>query len=135
MKVDGQCHCGRIAFEAEVDPEAVGICHCADCQKLTGSAYRANVQAPAASFRLLRGEPKVYVKTADSGTRRAHSFCPDCGTPVYAAAPENPPTYSLRVGTLNQRYELGRPRRQSWTKRALAWSRNIEDVPALEGQR
>ena len=32
MKIDGGCHCGVITFEGEIDPEKVGICHCADCQ-------------------------------------------------------------------------------------------------------
>jgi hypothetical protein len=41
MKVEG---CGQITFEAEINPEAVRICHCTDCQTLTGSAYRVNVQ-------------------------------------------------------------------------------------------
>ena len=110
MKVDGRCHCGRIIYKAEIDRATVGICHCTDCQMLTGSAYRVSVPAPAETFRLLSGQPKVYVKTADSGNKRAHSFCPDCGTPIHAAALENPPTYSLRVGCLTQRHEL-RPTR------------------------
>jgi hypothetical protein len=36
MKVDGHCHCGEIVFEAEVDPNTASICHCSDCQTLTG---------------------------------------------------------------------------------------------------
>jgi len=28
MKVDGQCHCGAIVYEAEVEPGTVGLCHC-----------------------------------------------------------------------------------------------------------
>jgi hypothetical protein len=39
MKIDGHCHCGQITFEAEVDPTALTICHCTDCQTLTGSAF------------------------------------------------------------------------------------------------
>jgi hypothetical protein len=39
MKIDGGCHCGAIAYEAEVDPDRVGICHCTDCQQLTGTAF------------------------------------------------------------------------------------------------
>jgi hypothetical protein len=35
LKVDGQCHCGAIAYQAEVDPGAMAICHCEDCQTLT----------------------------------------------------------------------------------------------------
>lgn len=70
MKVHGSCHCGDIRYEAEVDPAQVGICNCSDCQMLTGSAFRVSVPASSAGFRLLSGTPKVYVKTADSGTRR-----------------------------------------------------------------
>jgi hypothetical protein len=56
MKVEGRCHCGQITFEAEIDAEAVRICHCTDCQTLTGAAYRVNVQSPAQSFVLLTGQ-------------------------------------------------------------------------------
>jgi len=60
MKIDGRCHCGEITFEAEVDPEALRICHCTDCQTLSGSAFRANIPAPAEHFVLLSGTPKTY---------------------------------------------------------------------------
>ena len=40
MKVHGTCHCGQITFEAEVDPDRASICHCTDCQILSGSPYR-----------------------------------------------------------------------------------------------
>ena len=43
MKVEGGCHCGAIAFEAEVHPDNVSICHCTDCQTLSGAPYRASV--------------------------------------------------------------------------------------------
>ena len=55
MKIDGCCHCGAIAYEAEHDPETVGICHCADCQQLTGTAFRVSVFAPG-------GKPAVKIR-------------------------------------------------------------------------
>jgi hypothetical protein len=60
MKVHGQCHCGAIAYEAEVDAGTVNVCHCLDCQTLTGSAFRANIQAPAQGFSLLSGNPPLH---------------------------------------------------------------------------
>ena len=45
--------------------------------------------APIEAF-AVHGETKSYVKVADSGNRRAQVFCPECGTPLYATAPENP---------------------------------------------
>jgi hypothetical protein len=127
MRVDGRCHCGRITYTAVVDSEKVSVCHCTDCQMLTGSVYRVSVPAPSSTFELLTGQPKIYVKTADSGTRRAHAFCADCGTPVYSAAVTDTPAYSLRVGCLQQRAQLP-PRRQIWCHSALSWSANIEKV-------
>src|SRR4030095_6708295 len=95
MRVNGSCHCGQITYEAEVDPERVRVCNCTDCQVLTGSAFRVSVAAKAQTFRLLTGRPKVYVKTGDSGAKRRHAFCPNCGTPVTASADsDDPPSYS-----------------------------------------
>ena len=129
MKVEGGCHCGAIAYEAEVDPEAARICHCTDCQTLTGSAFRVNVPAPADKFRLTRGTPKIYIKTADSGNKRAHAFCPECGGPIYSTSPEpDPQSYGLRVGNIDQRAALSAPVRQIWCRSALPWSMDISGV-------
>jgi hypothetical protein len=133
MRIEGRCHCGRIAYEATVDPDTVGICHCTDCQTLSGSPYRATIPAPAESFVLRAGKPKIYIKTADSGTRRAHAFCPDCGTPIYASAVSDPPTYSLRIGAIKQHAAL-RPRRQIWCRSALPWSSDLRGIDGLDRQ-
>ena len=134
MHVDGSCHCGQITYEAEIDPEKVSLCNCTDCQMLTGSAFRVSIQAPAAGFRLLTGQPKVYVKIADSGARRRHSFCPNCSAPVSASADDDsPPTYSLRVGCLHQRAQLP-PKRRIWCKSALEWAQDVSSVPGIPGQ-
>jgi len=130
MKTDGGCRCGRITFEAEVDPEAVTICHCTDCQTLTGSAFRANTPAPAAQF-VLRGTLKSYVKTAESGNKRRHAFCGDCETPIYACAVEEPQSYALRIGTIAQRAAFS-PRRQIWRRSALDWVDRLAGVAATQ---
>jgi hypothetical protein len=97
---------------------------------LTGSAYRVSVPAAAATFRILTGQPRVYVKTADSGAKRRHAFCPDCGTPVSASADtDDPPAYSLRVGCLEQRADLP-PKKRIWCRSALSWAQDVSGVPA-----
>jgi hypothetical protein len=129
MKVHGSCHCGAIRFEAEADPEKAGVCHCTDCQSLTGSAFALYLQVPRESFRLTAGEPKVYVKTAQSGNRRAQAFCPNCGSRLWAAAEKDSPLYNLRIGTLRERSEL-RPRTQLWCRSAMPWINDLASVPA-----
>jgi hypothetical protein len=129
MKIDGACHCGFLAYEAEVDPAKVEVCHCTDCQKLSGSAFRVIVPSEPGSFRLLRGIPKTYVKTADSGNRRVQAFCPHCGTSIYGT-PEiegTPRSVTLRVGTINQRAELT-PQAQFWTRSGMPWVKHIHQL-------
>ena len=129
MHVHGACHCGYITYEADIDPNGVRICHCTDCQTLTGAAYRVNVQARKDNFKLLSGKPKLYVKTAESGTKRAHGFCPECGTPIYSTANvSDPDSYGLRVGTIRERAQLP-PKKRGWCRSALDWSINIEALP------
>jgi hypothetical protein len=133
MHVDGACHCGNVAFEAEVDPETVRICHCTDCQTTSGSLFRANIQADGATFRVVRGTPKIYIKTADSGNQRAQAFCPDCGTGLWATSPTNPTSYGLRVGTIAQRAAF-RPAQQIWCQSELPWTAAVGGVTRREGQ-
>lgn len=133
MNVTGHCHCGRIAFAAEVDPTRVRVCHCTDCQRQTGSAFRTNVPVVPGTFALTSGQPKIYVKTAESGNRREHAFCAECGTPIYSASPGDPSSYSLRLGTLDRRAEL-RPARQIWCRSALPWAMDLHGVEQLETQ-
>ena len=129
MKIYGGCHCGAIAYEAEVDPDKTSICHCTDCQQLTGTAFRVTVPAPEAQYRITRGAPKIYIKTtADSGTPRAHAFCADCGSHLYATSVgDGPKVYGIRAGTARQRQEL-LPRAEKWHASALHWLPRFESV-------
>jgi hypothetical protein len=133
MKIDGGCHCGNISYTAEVDPEKVGICHCTDCQTLSGTAFRVSVPAAMENFQLT-GNLKIYVKTAESGAKRAQGFCPECGTPIYATAAENPDIFNIRVGTARQRAEL-RPKSQGWYRSARDWINDLASMKQYAKQR
>jgi hypothetical protein len=125
MKIDGACHCEKITYEAEVNLDEVEICHCTDCQTLSGSAFRIVVPVTEQAFRLLTGTPKIYTKLAESGAERWQVFCPDCGTQIYAtAAKTEPKLYGIRVGTIRQRHQLA-PKRQYWCRPAMSWVQNI----------
>lgn len=58
MDIDGGCHCGKLTFSAAVDADHVIICHCTDCQTLSGSAYRTVVPAIEGSFKFLMVNPR-----------------------------------------------------------------------------
>ena len=132
MHIDGRCHCGAISFTAEIDPSRIVACHCTDCQTLSGSPFRAIAVAPIDTFRLT-GTPKTYVKVADSGSRRAQVFCPECGTPLYGCAEENAKSVTIRLGCVAQRASL-KPTSQIWLHSAMPWLDELAGVPGSPQQ-
>jgi hypothetical protein len=132
MQIHGGCHCGAVSFTADVDPSRVMLCHCTDCQVMSGSAFRMVVLASIETF-AVSGRTKGYVKVAESGNRRIQVFCPECGTPLYATAPEHATTVSIRVSCVKERALL-RPAAQIWARSAMPWLHELADVPVSAGQ-
>jgi hypothetical protein len=130
MRIDGQCHCGRVSYEAEIDPGKVSICHCTDCQSLTGSPYRVTVTCSQAHIRLTGERPKVYAKAGDNGRTRFQHFCGECGSPLFTSGEGGPDDWGIRWGGIRQRAQL-RPARQIWCRSAAPW---IHDLMGLPGQ-
>jgi len=130
MRIHGACHCGAISFTAEIDPARVMACHCADCQVMSGSAFRTVAIARYETLHV-SGTPKAYVKVADSGNRRAQVFCPECGTPLFSMPPEHPTMVVIRLGCVRERAKL-KPAAQIWQRSAMPW---LTDLPAVPGSR
>ena len=130
MKITGGCHCGNIKYEAEVEPANAMICHCTDCQVLSGSAFRTLILTDEEAFNFTSGKPKTYLKIADSGNKREQTFCPDCGSPIYSATVgDSPREYAIRLGTVDQRDTL-EPQKQIWCESAHNWIKNMNRWPA-----
>jgi len=134
MHVDGECLCGFFAFEAEVNPDVVFVCHCTDCQIQSGTSFRAIVPATPGTFKIERGELRAFVKTAESGKLRSLAFCPECGTSIYGGPkPGEDGMLNLRVGALRQRDAL-RPRARLSTRSAQPWLDDFHKLTKIETQ-
>lgn len=129
MHVEGSCLCGALTWAADVDPDAVEICHCRDCQTLSGSAFRITVPVVSGTFAFLKGAPVLFEKVAESGHRRELAFCGTCGSSVYSKPKDPSDSYfGLRVGSLKQRDQLT-PRSQCWRRSMLPWVDEISGIP------
>jgi hypothetical protein len=130
--VHGACHCGAVRLTAEVNEAKVFVCHCADCQVLTGSAFRVVVPVVPGSLSV-EGAVKEYARTAESGAVRLQVFCPECGTPLYARSEQVNGLATLRVGVLSERDQLT-PTAQLWQRSALPWVYGLGEVPGCQQQ-
>ena len=121
MQIDGTCLCGEITWEATIDPALVGVCHCTDCQILSGSAFQFAARVAREDFQLLSGQLKAFVKIAENGNPRAMSFCGTCSTVIHGGNTDDTGLLSLRLGGCTQKHELS-PQFQIWCQSAMAWT-------------
>jgi hypothetical protein len=126
MHIDGRCHCGSISFTGEIDPAGVTVCHCLDCQIMSGAPFRTVVEVPIGQFGL-SGKPRRYT-TVQHGKSWIQAFCPKCGTPLFAAAAESPASVVVRLGCVTQRAQL-RPYAQIWRHLAVPWLPELPSIP------
>jgi hypothetical protein len=116
----GGCLCGRVRYESAGAPLFSLLCHCRDCQRQSGSAHVAAMRVPALGFRITRGDPKVYVRTSDAGNEVTHTFCGDCGAPLFIRVSARPDIVGLRVGSLDDPSGF-RPEAHVFAKSAQPW--------------
>lgn len=128
ITIDGACLCGAITYEAEIDPRRVIICHCTDCQTVSGAPYRVSIQVLKERFRL-NGEPRRYTKIGGSGAEVDTHFCGTCGAALFSSKADGP-GLNLRLGSVRQRAELP-PMAQGFLRSAMPWSADITGVPIV----
>lgn len=75
------CACGQLRIEVQGEPRSVGVCHCLDCQRRTGSVFAA-LASFAAPYKV-SGTATEYVRVGDQGAKFKFRFCPVCGTHLF----------------------------------------------------
>jgi hypothetical protein len=127
----GTCLCGEIKYTLSAEPLAARICWCRDCQKLSANGT-VNILVPTESFQY-SGTPNRFVKTADSGNQITRSFCPKCGTHVFASSSARPQFTVVRAGTLADPSSI-RPTMNIWVESAPEWACMDPALEAIDKQ-
>ena len=107
---------GRALRGARREPFKSGLCHCADCRKVTGSAFLA-----FADWYLFQ-----FSYTGDVSTYKGGSFCPNCGSRVFSVDEREAEIY---LGTLDDAPNGIAPQFEGWCKRREPWLPTLPGVP------
>jgi hypothetical protein len=82
-KIIGGCLCGSVRYESDNEPALVAVCHCATCQKNTGSAFSLNLAMPTGSLTISGESLTTYDdRGGASGSPFFRTFCSRCGSPI-----------------------------------------------------
>ena len=99
-KHSGSCKCGKVSFEVELANYNVTLCHCSDCQKISGSHF-ANIHHKGA----LAFKGEEYITEFDSSNWAKRAFCNICGSNLYYKLKEAE-GYSLAAGLFDDQSEF-----------------------------
>jgi hypothetical protein len=122
MRRAGGCLCGAVRYTVDGEPVHVGRCHCADCRKLSGSAFTIYAQWPREAFQI-DGELARF---------RDDRFCPTCGSLIGIIEDDG---VELHLGSLDDApFELV-PEAEIWIKRREPWLHAVEGASQHEENR
>jgi len=114
-QVTGGCLCGALRVIATGAPYRVGLCHCLDCRKHHGAPFHASAIFP----------DRAVTITGAFSTFGDRSFCPTCGSPVFARIEDE---IGINLGCLDEPSQF-RPTYELWTIRREDW------LPEFTGMR
>jgi hypothetical protein len=101
-KISGGCLCGSVRYESDAEPALVAACHCATCQKNTGSAFSLNVAMPSDSVTITGESLETYEdRSGASGNPFFRTFCSRCGSPISGRGVAYSGLTFLKAGTLD----------------------------------
>jgi hypothetical protein len=122
MKMTGHCLCGAVSYSAEAEPVVQAVCHCADCQRQSGSPYTVIVGVPRAALEV-EGDTLASFSTVgdDHGKETERSFCSACGAPLFSISGALPEIAFIKAGSLDDPSWV-QPAVEVWTSSAQPWA-------------
>ena len=126
----GGCLCGAVRYEISGDTVADAMCHCRDCQYVSGGEPASLVIVPKTGFKFTKGELKGYTKQGDSGKNVTRRFCANCGTQVISEVEMNPDIVVVKTGTLDDPSAF-KPGVVLYTSSAQPWAHLPDGIPHM----
>ncbi|KFY15299.1 hypothetical protein V492_02093 [Pseudogymnoascus sp. VKM F-4246] len=129
----GSCKCSTIKIEMQGEPDMLGLCHCTNCRKSTGSTYSTNAIFDKSKFTIISGEPKVYEVQGGSGNPAFVNFCGNCGSTMWTKSPLRPDIVVIKVGILDgDALEKMAPKLETFTSRKPSWMKSVDGAMQFE---
>ena len=124
----GKCYCGAVEYSVPDAFQYALNCHCSDCRRTTGSAFKPFAGIERAKFAVTKGADGLVIYGGD----KAHNAqCGKCGSLLYSVVRDGPWVH-VTMGTLVDAPTI-RPSCHIFVGSKAPWYTITDDLPQYEG--
>ena len=125
-RLNGSCLCGEVRYTVADEFKYALICHCSQCRRATGSAFKPFGGIERAQLEVTGGKIRIF---GDVMTHDAH--CEVCGSLLYSIVQEGTMAH-VTYGTLIDPPTL-QPQAHIFVGSRAPWDRILDELPQHEG--
>src|SRR5512139_4110451 len=119
MIMTGGCVCGALRYRAEGEPLVQGLCHCRNCQRVSGGGHVGFV-CFAEDAVTVEGATRSHSLTGGSGRPATRYACRSCQGAVFGRAEIMPGQINLYAGSLDDTSQF-KPQIAIFVRSRPAW--------------
>jgi hypothetical protein len=132
--VSGSCLCQSIQYTITGTDKGPVLCHCANCQKTTGSTFANNHRFTRAQITFTKGGDgiKAYKDSNTlTGNILTRWFCPGCGSPIYLENEKFKGLVILYSGCIEGQLQHAKPGGELFVHNKRNWFQGVEVATKL----
>jgi hypothetical protein len=127
-RLAGKCFCGAVGYEVADEFVYAANCHCSNCRRTTGSAFKPFAGIERCKFRLTAGDGGLLIY-GDASGHDAH--CGQCGSLLYSLVRDGAFVH-IPMGTLVDEPTI-RPSAHIFVGSKAKWFTITDDLPQYDG--
>jgi hypothetical protein len=124
----GRCFCGAVEYRVADEFEYSAYCHCSNCRRTTGSAFKPFAGIRRGRFELVRGADDRLIYGEENGN---DTHCKVCGSLVFSIVRDGAYVH-LPLGTLVDSPTI-RPTHHIFVASKAPWFEITDDLPQFAG--
>jgi hypothetical protein len=127
-RLAGKCYCGTVQYEVADEFVYALNCHCSNCRRTTGSAFKPFAGIERDKLRIVAGEDARMIH----GSEMAHdAHCARCGSLLYSLVRDGQWVH-VAMGTLADAPAI-RPRAHIFVGSKAPWYEITDNLPQYQG--
>jgi hypothetical protein len=124
----GKCYCGAVHYAVADQFAYAANCHCSNCRRTTGSAFKPFAGIARDKFSLIKGDDQLMIH----GDRTGHdAHCKHCGSLLYSLVRDGAFVH-VAMGTLVDDPSI-RPTAHIFVGSKAPWFTITDGLPQYEG--